>query len=804
MVAGFARRPDGAVVVGIDAAPRGRHATETVAISGQDVRVLSDIDTLDQGIDVIALLTAKDGSLWVGTRQNGIYHVTTSRTDHYGSNDGLSGDHINSMIQDVEGNIWIATTDGIDRLRVPKIVTFSRKEGLDVDQVGSVSAGSKGSVWISTLSGLNRYTDGNLESIPVRAAGGGKMVLTTFEDSSGKLWISTSSHLLLYSNGKYETIKQPDGSPVLHPYGVVQDSQGSIWIQPTFNSSGASLFRMTRGIAVPVQLGVAQRIMESHADPNNGLWLRFLGSSDLYLYRDGLLSKAIEAPRSSEFMFFLAEPDGGVWALPLHGLLHWSQGRWKLLDENGGLPCSSMLQMQFDIKGDLWLLSRCGLQRIAGAEIRLWAAGKIEVVHPQWYGPSDGARIMSTYFIPHSTLASDGTLWFGGEAGVQVFNPENLKSNETPPPVHIERLMADGADYAPGARLRPLTHNVEIDYTALSLVDSRRIQFRYRLIGSDKRWQDATSRRQAFYQDLRPGKYRFEVLASNNDGVWNLTGDALTFTVPPAFYQTSWFNGMIVILLVISVWLMTKFRALRAASFIEEKMRERLMERDRIARELHDTLLQGFQSIVFRFQTAWNTMPPEQRYSVVISDTLARADAVLREGRAKIHDLRGGEPGQELWNELKDFIAWHFPPDAPQCSVKWAGRMRPLNEIVREEVVAVAKEALLNALNHSHGTHIICDLHFEKHSFTLTCADDGVGIPADVVVRGRANHYGLLGMRERSQRVGGTLKITPKSPHGTIVQMHIPGALAYTRDRIASGPFARLKQFLFQTQSKSD
>jgi signal transduction histidine kinase len=441
-----------------------------------------------------------------------------------------------------------------------------------------------------------------------------------------------------------------------------------------------------------------------------------------------------------------------------------------------------LLELQFDHEGNLWLLARCGLIKIDRGEIRGWASGSVSTVHPQLFGASDGVRAMSTYYLPHSGVASDGRLWFGGDAGVQVVDPSSIRMNTIPPPVHIEKLVVDGVVYTAGARLRPLPHNVEIDYTALSLVSPSQVRFRYRLIGSEKQWQDAQTRRQAFYQNLKPGSYRFELVACNNDGVWNQVGDAVTFSIPPAFYQTAWFRCVLLCLILTIGWIVIRLRELHAANEIEAKMGERLMERDRIARELHDTLLQGFQSIVFRFQTAWKMTPHDELADSVMTDTLARADAVLKDGRAKVRDLRGEEIGQALSNELREFIAWQVPPSGLVSSVNTIGEARPLNEVVREEVAAVAKEAIANALMHSNATSLVCELNFGKKVFTITCSDNGVGIPSEITSQGRSGHYGLLGMKERAERMGGSLRIGGGTPSGTVVRLQITGRLAYKRE----------------------
>ena len=276
------------------------------------------------------------------------------------------------------------------------------------------------------------------------------------------------------------------------------------------------------------------------------------------------------------------------------------------------------------------------------------------MVHPQFFGAGDGVRSMATDFQPHSTVSSDGRIWFGGLSGVQVIDPANLHFNQLIPPVHVERLLADGIDYRDGQRLRQPIKNIEIDYTGLSLTNPQQVQFRFRLWDFDNSWQEGYTRRQAFYQNLPPGTYRFQVLASNDDGVWNDKGDTITFIVPLAFYQTVWFRALVVIAVLSCIWIFIRVREMRAAEAFKARMNERLMERDRIARELHDTLLQGFQSIVLRFQVGVNAIQPPQRATEMLQGAIERADAALKEGRDRVKGLRRGRSSLKLADELKD------------------------------------------------------------------------------------------------------------------------------------------------------
>jgi signal transduction histidine kinase/ligand-binding sensor domain-containing protein len=772
---------NGEVLVGIDGAPAGSSPTTTIVAQGNQIRTLAFPGHLDKGVDVISMLTAQDGSLWIGTRQSGIYHVTSSRTDHFSRANGLSSDHINGLFQDVEGDIWVATTNGIDRFRLPKVITISSEEGLDEDNVSSLAPGSHGAMWIPTVNGLNLYSDDHVEHLPVRAAGGGRQVLSVLQDSAGQVWVCTTTHLLLLARGHWTIIKKKDGTPLTSPYRVIETKDGAIWIQLIWNQMGTNLYRIEGRVAVPVELEPGFQIRQLESDSNGTLWMRPFESGTVYRFNAGNVTKVVDAPASIEFGYFMPGANGDLWVLTPRGLAHWAGDKWKTLDSKSGLACSSLLQFQFDQSGNLWLLSRCGLQKIAHDEVQKWIADRLNVVHPYLIGPADGARVMTSNYLPHSALAADGKIWFGGDAGAQVLDPNSIPTDPVPPPVHVEEFIADGVNHSSGDRLQPLVHNLQIDYTALSLVNPQEVKFRYRLVGSDKQWQDAGSRRQAFYQDLKPGRYSFEVVACNNDGVWNNKGDSIAFIVPPAFYQTNWFMWLVFAVGAVIVWGLVRLREIRAAESVEARMRERLMERDRIARELHDSLLQGFQSVIFRIHTVWKSTVHDPPTSSSIETTLAHADTVLREGRDKVRELRTVSPKQCLLDELREFVTWQFVSFEGKYTVEMVGERRRLSLVVREEVLAIAKEALINASIHSHASRIECELNFAKSFFAITCRDNGIGFAKETQSQAPPNHFGLVGMKERAERIGGKLRIDSAVDAGTFVRVEISGRLAYRR-----------------------
>jgi signal transduction histidine kinase len=325
--------------------------------------------------------------------------------------------------------------------------------------------------------------------------------------------------------------------------------------------------------------------------------------------------------------------------------------------------------------------------------------------------------------------------------------------------------------------------DIEIDYTALSLAAPGRVQFRYRLLGVDRDWVDPGQRRAAFYTNLWPGRYTFQVIAANNDGVWNRQGATLVFTLAPAFYQTSWFFAGIAVVaaLFLAALYMTRVRALERR--IELRLEDRITERERIARELHDTLLQGFQGLLMRFQSVAEQMPPGQPARRLLDEAMDRADQVLIEGRDRVRSLRSQESSGDCIDQIE--AAAHRLRIDPAVSIETCeiGGRRHLHPVVCEELLKIAEEALFNAYKHAQARNIAVAMKYGKVDAELTIADDGVGIDAAYVsAEGRTGHYGLTGMRERAHKLEGELSVQRLEP-GTLVRVRVPGRIAYAKVR---------------------
>jgi signal transduction histidine kinase len=365
-----------------------------------------------------------------------------------------------------------------------------------------------------------------------------------------------------------------------------------------------------------------------------------------------------------------------------------------------------------------------------------------------------------------------------------MIDPKNLPRNALAPPVHIENLIVDGKSYSPrqSLRLPPLGHDLEIDYTGLSLVVPQKVQFRYRLEGRDKDWQDPGTRRQAFYTDLSPGQYQFRVIASNNDGVWNTSGASLEFAIEPALYQTWWLRtAALIATLGIIAWVIRR-RMQVVALNVQARLVERLDERERIARELHDTLLQGILSASLQLEVADRQIAADATAKPVVQRVSNLLRQLADESRHAVRHLRSQRSQEEnLERALTQISSDLAAPRKVKFSVIVEGTPRSLRPVVRDETYRIGGEALANVFRHADASAVETVLEYGRDHFRLLVRDDGQGIDPEVLSAGREGHFGLSGMRERARRIGAQLKIRTAAGAGTEIDLIVPSSAAFER-----------------------
>jgi signal transduction histidine kinase/ligand-binding sensor domain-containing protein len=739
----------------------------------------------------LRMLRDRNGGLWIGTTDRGLLHVHQGRTDVFGRSDGLSGDYIQRLFEDREGNIWVATVDGLDRFRDFAIPTISVQQGLSDASVVSALAARDGSIWFGTKNGLNRWNDGRITIYRKQSSGlPDDIVDSLFQDNHGRIWVSTHHGVAYLENGRFIPVAAVPGGIV---HSITGDSEGNLWI----GDQNQGLFHLIGGSVVDripwARMGRKDFASSLLSDPSQGgLWLGFYRGGVAY-FKDGQVRASYaSADGLGEGRVTGLELDGeGVlWAATAGGLSRVKNGRVATLTSKNGLPCDTVHWAVEDVAHSFWLYTSCGLVRIAKSELDGWAADPKRIIQSTTFDSSDGVRLRAIAvgeYTPRVAKASDGKLWFLPFDGVSVIDPRHIPVNGLPPPVHIEQITADRKTYETSSNLHlpPLIRDLEIDYTALSLVAPEKIRFRVKLEGRDPDWKDFGNERKAFYNDLPPRNYRFRVMASNNSGAWNEAGDSLDFSIAPAYYQTAWFQASWAAAFLGLLWVTYRYRLHQIAQEFDARLEERVNERTRIARELHDTLLQSLQGMVFRFQAVRNMLPRRVEEAMQALDgALERTDQAIAESRDAIQGLRAStvvpaelaEAVRALGEELASQDSSH---GSARFHVVVEGRPRDLHPILRDEIYAIAREAVRNAFRHAQAHNIEADIRYSGSLFQLRIRDDGKGIDREFVAEGRPGHYGVSGMRERAKRIDGKLNVWTGAGAGTEIELNIPGSIAY-------------------------
>jgi PAS domain S-box-containing protein len=574
-VQALAGRPDGSLWVGLVHPGKGG-GLQQLARGAWKPFVTPEFD--GSTLRVTRLLVDRDGSLWLGTLDQGVYRIQGNKVEHFRSSDGLSGDAVAGLLQDREGNIWIATSRGIDNFHDLRVASFSIRQGLSQDQVNSVLASRDGTVWIGNYN-LDILRLAKITSIHPRDGLPGRAVTSLLEDRAGRLWVGVDEELSVYERGKFRKLQTRDGSPLGAVRAMTEDVDGSIWAATSTSQNRRRLLnihdlRIREEISSP-QLPPTNTLA---ADPHGGVWLGF-ASGGLARYRDGQMEffSLHQSPHDGPVHGLLVSPDTSVLAATTSGLVGWQNGRVQSLTVRNGLPCDVIYALISDRKASLWLYAACGLIAIPNEELQRWWKSPDAKVKTRLFDVFDGAQPMSTPFRPNASQSPDGRLWFANENVVQMIDPDHVDGNPIPPPVHVEEVTADDKTYLipSGSRLRlpPLIRHLEIRYAALSFVEPKKVLFRLKLEGLDRDWRDVGNRRQAFYTNLVPGNYRFRVIASNNSGVWNEQGTTLDFAIAPAYWQTNWFRALCVVAFLALVCGAYRFRV-RQLRRQEKKLRD--------------------------------------------------------------------------------------------------------------------------------------------------------------------------------------------------------------------------------------
>ena len=750
---------------------------------------------LPSSLNATRLLRDRDGGLWIGTDTRGLVHAYEGKTSTFTHKDGLSSDQVKTLFQDREGTIWVGTSAGLDQFHELAVTSLSVDEGLSSAGVHSVLAARDGSVWIGMLDGLYRWKAGTVASYRKRSHPGllDDNINSLYEDETGRIWVSAWHGLVALANGKFTAVPSV---PVGTTFAIAGDNHGGLWLSLWFTSANDGLVHLVDGNIVeqaPSQkLGGGPGAGGLVLDPDGGVWAGLFSGGLAYFRQGQIRNLPLRDDRgaASRVLDLSRNRDGTLWAATENGLSRISNGHVATLTTANGLPCNKVHWIIKDDSSSYWLYTQCGLLRVARTELDAWVADPKRTIEVTAFDAADGIRLVPTLsgMHPQVAKASDGKIWFVNYDTVSFFDPSRMTRNMLAPPVHIEQITADHKthDAQSGLRLPPLVRDLSIDYTALSLVAPEKVHFKYKLEGQDPDWREVVNDRQAQYSNLAPGNYRFRVVASNNSGVWNETGASLDFSIAPAYWQTGWFRALCVAAMLALLWMLYRLRMRQLAHEFDVKLEARVDERTRIARELHDTLLQSFNGLLLRFRTVHTLLSksPDQARTI-LENTIDETRQALTEGRKAVQGLRSFAVETHEFSEAIQTLTEELASDpshsgGAEVRLTVEGTPRKKRPLIRDEIYRIASEALRNAFRHAEASRIEVQLSYGEKSFELRVRDDGKGIdPKFLADEGPAGHFGLRGMRERAQQIGGQLTVWSGPGSGTEVVLSVPGAIAY-------------------------
>jgi signal transduction histidine kinase/ligand-binding sensor domain-containing protein len=723
-----------------------------------------------------------DGSLWIATKEAGVLRIaknpngssdTTDEVDRLTASEGLSNDSVWDIFEDREHNLWIATQNGLNRLRDDKISTVTRRTGLLSNNISSLVSTSTG-IFAGSDLGLDRVTPTHSETTLLGR------VFSLARASDGSLLFATSLGLSQLKDGKVRLVSL--GVDAAHITALLQGASGELWFYDQVK--GLHRWREGQTVGRVSESALSNKSVSAMvADSRGRVWLG-LTTGELILYDGAGFRTFTEADKLPGGMLhsMSAGSDGSIWVAFERGLTLFTGDRFVSWSKKNGLPGNRVLWAVPTPAGRLWVGYNIGIASMRIEDLRHAATDEHFLVPYDFYDDGDGLKANPELrgSTPVAT-ALDGRIWFTTSEGLATIDPAHLRKNLLPPPVQIVQVTADDTDIdlRSAITLPPRTHRMEINYSGLSLTDPRKVTFRYRMLGFDPQWSQASTRRFVTYTNLPPGDYRFEVMAANEDGVWNETPGGFAFKLAPAVYQTRWFLALSVLALILAGVLVFQLRVRAAADRLRLRFEERLGERARVAQDLHDNLLQEVMGISLQLEIADELTPPGAAGKPTLERALQLSESALMHGRGALTTLRATAfTRQDLLHALT--LAAAAFPEGRRRAVQYSthGEELPVRAGVGEEIVQIGREALRNALQHTQGT-VRVGIHYASSCFSLVVDDEGRGIGPTIMESGVPGHFGLRGMRERAVRIASRLTIESRVRGGVHVQLSVPASMAY-------------------------
>jgi signal transduction histidine kinase/sugar lactone lactonase YvrE len=775
------------------------------------------------------LVPGERNVLWIGT-DNGILRwdgasVTRVATDEVGPARALA------ILKDHDGNVWIGTSDGLVRIDSRGVVSLERRDPSSA--VTTLFEDRERNLWVGNTSGIERWRDGVFTSFASvdRVLSGG--VGPVFSDAGNRVWFAPASGGLYWFRDRHVGAVRSLGNDVI--YSITGDADGLLVgrqrggitrVRPSGDTFLTETFTERDGLA-------QNQVLAVYRTRDGAVWAGTL-SRGVSRLKDGAFTTytTVEGLASNTVTAILETADGAIWFATPNGASVKSSAGWRRYSTADGLPSNDINTLFEDSARTVWLGTAAGLAVIHDNRVQsqqgvpallrasvlglaedplggLWIAATNHVLRVdrdkllrgtlgaddmREFGAADG--LLEAEAIKRQrilTADSRGRVWLSTNGGLVMADPRRVTAAAMAPAlVEVEDVSADGRRFERTATITipPRPDRITFGFAALSLSVPDRVRFRYRLDGFDHDWSEPVAERQAGFTNLGPGTYRFRVIASNSGGVWNSAEAALPFTIAPAWSQMRSFWAVIALMLAGGVWGGYRMRLRQLARQLDLRFEERLAERSRIARELHDTLLQSFQGALLRFR-AVTYMLPDRPVDArgTLENAIDQARQAIVEGRDAVQGLRSAAISKNdiavgIATLAETLSADNGGQSPPVFHVSVEGTPRDLPPIVQDEVYRIVGEALRNAFRHAHASRIEVEIRYDQRRFRLRVRDDGKGIDAQAARGTYDGHYGIAGMHERAKLVGGTLSVWSEVHSGTEAELTVPASVAYGKSAV--------------------
>lgn len=743
------------------------------------------------GIPMRVALRDRDGNVWVGTEGHDLFRVSSGHHSSPlipfgGSNSILPGKTVDAIFEDREHNLWVGCEDGLLRLSRSLVTNVGAEQGLEDADVLTVSATRSGTLWLATVTGeIYSVSNGEVQRRRLPGAAADLSIRNVFEDRSGALWFGTFGSGVVRLNatrldGAATVYSKKDGLRNSSVRQIAEDRAGNLWFAlasgvSRWDGSSFRNYYLEDGISYP---STRCLLIDSRGDVLVGTdaGLNRIHNGDMV--RDGEFAALAHEP-----IWSIHEDSAGTLWLGTRGdgLLRFRSGKVVRFNRENGLISNTVFAILEDKAGNLWMSTSAGIVSAARRELDVAASQARGFVTPYRitpYGTADGMTTsqMNGGVQPAGSMTASGDMWFASVKGAVHIRPEIIAERSAQvrrvPPVLIEKLVADSRTFPVGGPMKiPPGHGrLQIDFTLCDLVSPQRVSFRYRLDGVDENWISALRSRSANYTNVPPGNYTFHVVATETGSPSTESEALLTFRLEPAFYQTTWFFALLALAAGAAVW--------GSFVFFARQTRARysllLAERTRLAREMHDTVIQGCVGVSTLLEASAGFRRVDRTEAEkLIDQARIQVARTLEEARDAVWDLRHPQPAESGVAVLFDLATKLAAEHRIEIHTRTEGGGSVDPELERT-ILFVGREALGNAITHARPSRIGICVSYTPFEVSLEVTDNGVGFEARREVGPGSRHFGLIGMRERVEAEGGSFRIESRPGAGTTVIATMP------------------------------